>query len=116
MPQNPNADNNLTKLRQITDFEDSLNKNPNDSQLLLQLAHLLNDSGFKRKAIEKYNDYLKVDPKNADVLVDRGVCYYDLHQYDEAINSMESAIKDSAGSSNRPNEFGNCKYGRRKYR
>jgi tetratricopeptide (TPR) repeat protein len=90
---NPHAGADLNKLRQITEFEDSLRQNPNDSQLLLQLAHLLNDSGFKEKAIEKYNDYLKTDPKNADVMVDRGVCYYEVHKYEDAINSMESALK-----------------------
>jgi len=92
IPDNPHAGADLNKLRQITEFEDSLKQNPNDSQLLLQLAHLLNDSGFKEKAIERYNDYLKVDPKNADVLVDRGVCYYELRKFDDAIISMEKAL------------------------
>jgi len=93
IPDNPHAGADLNKLRQITEFEDSLKQNPNDSHLLLQLAHLLNDSGFKEKAIEKYNVYLKIDTKNADVLVDRGVCYYEVHKYDDAINSMEKALK-----------------------
>jgi len=90
---NPHAGADLNKLRQITEFEDSLKHNPNDSQLLLQLAHLLNDSGFKEKAIERYNDYLKVDSKNADVMVDKGVCYYELQRFDEAISSMGNALK-----------------------
>ncbi|MDP1994604.1 MAG: tetratricopeptide repeat protein, partial [Ignavibacteria bacterium] len=30
---------------------------------------------------------------NADVLVDMGVCYFDLQKYDEAIPLMEKAIK-----------------------
>jgi tetratricopeptide (TPR) repeat protein len=93
IPDNPHAGADLNKLKQITEFEDSLKRNPKDAQLLLQLAHLLNDSGFKEKAIERYNEYLKVDPKNADVMVDRGVCYYDLHKFDDAINSMENALK-----------------------
>jgi tetratricopeptide (TPR) repeat protein len=26
-------------------------------------------------------------------MVDRGVCYYEVHKYEDAINSMESALK-----------------------
>lgn len=90
---NPHAGVDLNNLEQINTYEESLKKNPGDKETLLNLAHLLNDSGLKTKAIERYNNYLKLDPKNADVLVDMGVCYYETGKNDEAISAMEKALK-----------------------
>ena len=90
---NPQTGVDMANLEQITSLEETVKKNPNDYQTLLQLAHLLNDSGFKAKAIEKYKAYLKHDPDNADVLVDMGVCYYETGNNNEAISLMEKAIK-----------------------
>lgn len=90
---NPHAGVDLNSLNQITELEKTVNQNPNDKKSLLTLAHLLNDSGFKDKAIERYQEYLKLDPKNADVWVDMGVCYYDRGKNDEAISAMEKALK-----------------------
>lgn len=83
----------LTSLNRINQIDAQLKAEPNNFDLLLQLAHLKNDSGFKEEAITLYTKYLEKFPDNADVLVDRGVCYYELQQYDEAISSMEKAIK-----------------------
>ena len=90
---NPHAGVDLNSLNQITELEKTVRNNPNDKETLLQLAHLLNDSGFKDKAVERYHDYLKLDPKNADVWVDMGVCYYDTKHNDEAISAMEKALQ-----------------------
>ncbi len=90
---NPHAGVDLNNLEQINSYEESLKKNPGDKETLLNLAHLLNDSGLKTKAIERYNDYLKLDPQNADVLVDMGVCYYETGKNNEAITAMEKALR-----------------------
>jgi len=90
---NPHAGVDLNNLEQINTYEESLKKNPGDKETLLNLAHLLNDSGLKAKAIERYNDYLKLEPQNADVLVDMGVCYYETGKNNEAIAAMEKALK-----------------------
>jgi tetratricopeptide (TPR) repeat protein len=82
----------LTNLNKINSLEEELKNQPNDSKLL-ELAHLLNDSGFKDKAIEKYKLYLKSNPGVADVLVDMGVCYYETGKNDEAIKWMKEALK-----------------------
>lgn len=82
----------LQNLQRINDLESELKQNP-DQKKLLELAHLLNDSGFKEKAIEKYKEYLKNDSRNPDVLVDMGVCYYDLGNYDDAVRQMKEALK-----------------------
>lgn len=83
----------LKKTQQINNLEQELKNNPDNLDTMLKLAHLLNDSGFHERAIEKYETYLKSDPNNADVMVDMGVCFFELHQYDKAIEVMQSAIK-----------------------
>lgn len=88
---NPGVD--LGSLEQINSLESKVKNDPNNKELQLQLAHLLNDSGFKTRAIEEYRKYLKVDPKNADVWVDMGVCYFETGKNQDAINSMERALK-----------------------
>lgn len=90
---NPHSGVDMNQLQKINDLEKVVNANPNDYVSLLNFAHLLNDSGFKDKAIEKYNIYLKSNPKEADVWVDLGVCYYDTHKYDDAIRCMKEGIK-----------------------
>ncbi|MCX7876632.1 MAG: tetratricopeptide repeat protein [Melioribacteraceae bacterium] len=88
-----NTGADLSKLEEINNLENILKSNPEDYKTLLDLAHLLNDSGFKEKAIEKYQQYLKKFPKEADVLVDMGVCYYELGQNQNAIMYMKEALK-----------------------
>ncbi len=83
----------LQNLQQINVLDEKIKTNPEDFTSLLELAHLLNDSGFKDRAIEKYKQYLVANPKDADVLVDMGVCYYELGKYNEAINQMKEALK-----------------------
>lgn len=83
----------LQRLQEINSLEEELKSNPNDKTKLLTLAHLLNDSGFKEKAIERYKQYLKIDSQNADVMVDMGVCYFELDNNNEAIRWMKEALK-----------------------
>lgn len=82
----------LTSLNEIKFLEEKVKNNPEDLNSLLSLSHLLNDSGFYVKAIEHYKRYLAKDTKNVDVIVDMGVCFYQLGDYDSAIKAMESGI------------------------
>ena len=88
-----NSGIDLANIDRINQLDAQLKSEPNNYDLLLQLAHLRNDSGFKEEAIKLYTKYLEKFPNNADVLVDMGVCYFDLQQYDQAITPMEKAIK-----------------------
>ena len=83
----------LSKLEEIKTLEENVASNPENSDQLLKLAHLLNDSGFSEKAIERYKSYLNIKPNEPDVIVDMGVCYYQQSDYNSAIETMESAIK-----------------------
>jgi len=90
-PQGSGID--LASIDRINQLDTQLKSEPNNYDLILQLAHLKNDSGFKEDAIKLYQNYLVKFPNNTDVLVDMGVCYFDLKNYDEAIPAMEKAIK-----------------------
>ncbi|MDP3580708.1 MAG: tetratricopeptide repeat protein, partial [Ignavibacteria bacterium] len=89
---NPHAGVDLNQLEQITELQKTVDSNPGNLEALLNLAHLLNDSGFKDKAIERYEQYLKQNSKAADVWVDMGVCYFELGKNSEAISKMEKAL------------------------
>ncbi|HEX2983110.1 MAG TPA: tetratricopeptide repeat protein [Ignavibacteriales bacterium] len=88
-----NSGVDLNSLNKINQLESAVNANPSDKESLLQLAHLLNDSGFYERAVNRYNQYLKIVPNVPDVLVDLGVCYYSLGKYAEAKTEMMKAIK-----------------------
>ncbi|HKI78541.1 MAG TPA: tetratricopeptide repeat protein [Ignavibacteriaceae bacterium] len=90
-PQNSGVD--LSNLQKINELEAQVKANPNDTESLLALAHLKNDSGLYQQAIVNYRQYLEKNPKNADARVDMGVCYYNLQDYKTAISEMEEALK-----------------------
>ncbi|MEW6701617.1 MAG: tetratricopeptide repeat protein [Bacteroidota bacterium] len=83
----------LNSLEQINSLEEIVKKNPKDYDSLIRLAHLLNDSGLKERAIEKYKLYLTKFPKDTNVLVDMGVCYFETGKNEEAISAMEKALR-----------------------
>jgi len=83
----------LSKLQEIKTLEDRIATEPNNTEILLKLGHLLNDSGFYEKAIKRYKNYLTMKPNEPDVIVDMGVCYFQLGDFNSAISTMESAIK-----------------------
>ncbi|RMD50044.1 MAG: tetratricopeptide repeat protein [Ignavibacteria bacterium] len=90
---NPHAGVDLNALQNIRNLEAQVKANPNDLNALLQLAHLLNDSGFYQKAIDRYKEYLAKNPDVPDVLIDMGVCYYNLGNYEEALKAMQKGVK-----------------------
>ena len=84
---------NLEELNTIKKLEEEVNKNPNNYENLLLLAHSLNDAGFYEKAIVHYEKYLKKFSKRTDVIVDYGVCYFELKKYEKAITILKSALQ-----------------------
>jgi len=96
----------LNSLNEIKLLEEKVKNNPSDLKSLLSLSHLLNDSGFYDKAIENYKKYLTKDSKNVDVIIDMGVCYYQLGDFDSAIKTMEKGV-----SINPKHQIGNFNLG-----
>jgi tetratricopeptide (TPR) repeat protein len=84
---------NLSNVNQINTLKDEVEKNPADKDKILELANLENDSDLFEPAIIYYKKYLDLSPGDADVLVDMGVCYYNLQNYKEAVAMMTEALK-----------------------
>lgn len=84
---------NLNNLQLINDLEAKLNVNPDDTETLLRLADLNNDSGFYEKAIPLYKRYLTKIPSDADARIDMGVCFYNIGNYYTAIKEMKTALE-----------------------
>ncbi len=90
---NQNLSVDLNNIQRINELEAKVKSNPNDHQSLLELAHLRMDSGLFEQAIKNYKEYLNHHPKEADVIVDMAVCYFNLKDYETAISFMKDAIK-----------------------
>ncbi|GJQ64772.1 MAG: hypothetical protein SCALA702_38250 [Melioribacteraceae bacterium] len=90
---NPHGGVDMNSLQKINELQQAYENNPENTRALIDLAHLLNDSGFYEKAIQRYKEYLEISPKEADVWVDMGVCYYQLQQYDSAISAMNKGLE-----------------------
>jgi tetratricopeptide (TPR) repeat protein len=85
----------LTNAVEIGQLEEKISANPSDTAAVLQLGHLYNDSRFFEKAIEKYLQYLKSNPKNAEVIIDMGVCFFNLNKYAQADSIVKIALRFS---------------------
>ena len=83
----------LGSLQNINNLEAKLTANPDDTETLLELAHLKNDSGFYDKAIPLYQRYLEKFPEDADARIDMGVCMFNLGDFDNAIREMKKALE-----------------------
>jgi tetratricopeptide (TPR) repeat protein len=83
----------LNNIQKINELEARVKADPTNKELLLQLAHLKNDSRMYQQAIVDYKKYLTMVPGNADARVDMGVCYYNLGDFKTAISEMETALK-----------------------
>lgn len=88
-----NSSVDLNKMNEINKLEEIVKSNPGNHEALLSLGHLLNDNGFYEKAIVKYETYLKGHGDNVDVIVDLGVCYFELKKYDQAIKTIKSGLE-----------------------
>ena len=65
---------------------------------------LIGDEYFKvgryNKAIEAYNDFLKLKPKHVKTIYNRGRCYQELGQYNNALKDFNLVIKLDANNEN----------------
>ncbi len=70
-----------------------LEKDPNNTKALVQLANDYFDTGNHEKAVEAYEKALKIDPRNADVLTDMGISYRKLGKPEIAAESFRKAVQ-----------------------
>ncbi|MBU1100681.1 MAG: tetratricopeptide repeat protein [Bacteroidetes bacterium] len=77
----------------VVTYEKYVALQPGDFTMILEFSHFLHDNGIWQKAIFNYDKYLAKFPSNADVLVDQGVCYFSLSDYENAKRVMTNALK-----------------------
>lgn len=90
-PANNSVD--LSALQQINALRTVVKNDPTNKEKTLELAHLLNDSGFFEEAISFYQKYLSMNPSDPDAIIDMGVCYFNLKNYAVADSVMKTALK-----------------------
>jgi len=83
----------LNSLQKLNTLRDTYSRDTSNHAVLLELAHLLNDSGLIDEAIEKYQAYIKTHPGIPDVMIDLGVCYFEKNDYATADSIMRAAVK-----------------------
>jgi hypothetical protein len=96
----------------LAPFEAAVKAQPADPAALLRLANALHDNRMMPRAIETYQKYLAMRPKDPDARTDMGICYFQMAQVDTAnmMDLLESAAREmltaSRGSpSHQPSAF-----------
>ncbi len=87
-------------LQMVKDYKERLARNPNDLQANIGLGNLEFDSSQWLKAIEYYSRALTIDPKNADVRVDRAIAYHSSGQNDEARKELQRVTREQPNHKN----------------
>lgn len=82
----------LENVQRINELEAVVKRDSSNLNTVLELAHLLNDSGMKDRSVPYYLMYLRANPGNADVQVDLGVVYYEMQQFDMAKARMRKGL------------------------
>lgn len=74
--------------------ERKLRATPTDSMLVISAANLAYDLGDFENAARHYRTFLeKIDPKNAQVIIDYGFVLFQLGKVDEGIAKVEGVVK-----------------------
>lgn len=86
---------NMEAVNHLNELEQQVSANPSDAKLRLHLANFAHDNRFCDKAIQHYRKYLELEPRDADALVDLGICFNDIGNLDEAKIWMKKALEVS---------------------
>lgn len=66
-------------------------QNPEDAQAVLELANLNFDIKNWSRAVQLYEQFLKLRPDNPDVISDMGICYRELGEFQKALDLFDRA-------------------------
>lgn len=72
----------------LAPLEAAVKAQPADAGALLKLANALHDSRLMSRAVEAYQKYLTMRPKDPDARTDLGICYFQMAQTD-TVNMMQ---------------------------
>jgi cytochrome c-type biogenesis protein CcmH/NrfG len=71
---------------------EALKRNPKDTETLAKVGNLYYDAQLYSKAIEYYQQALKITPANADVRTDMGTAMFYLGDSDKALAEFEKSL------------------------
>lgn len=77
----------------LADYMKQAKENPKDLRSRLTLANIFYERGKFAEAKGWYEESLKLDPKNTDIIVDQGVCYRELKDPAKAMELFDEALK-----------------------
>jgi Tfp pilus assembly protein PilF len=78
---------------EINELKRLLQNDPDNFQALVRLGNLHYDVRMWEQAAGYYERAVEVEPGNADVRTDLGVCYRNMGRFDEALNAFTAAHK-----------------------
>ena len=94
----------VASMAEIESLQQAVDANPRDAGARLRLANMLHDHGMLMRAIDNYNDYLELEPRDPNARVDLGICYDQLALQDSshaaryfslAVREMQTAATNS---------------------
>jgi tetratricopeptide (TPR) repeat protein len=74
-------------------YRQTLTKNPNDLEALIDLGNLYFDNKMYQLAINTYQRALDIDPKNYDVRTDTAIAYFYAGATDTAIEELQKVLE-----------------------
>lgn len=83
----------LALMQQLGEMENRVKAQPENLEMMLELAHGFNDAGVADKAIFYYQKYLGLKPQSPEVIIDMGTCYFNLKKFEQADSIMRTALK-----------------------
>ena len=90
---NPGAGNVKDEIKQkMADLEKAANENPNDTTKLLEYAEFMGMAHKPDKAIDGYTRYLKINPKNVEVLVALSSLYFQKKDFTNSLATINKAV------------------------
>jgi tetratricopeptide (TPR) repeat protein len=88
----PEGHPSLDTASQIQSLEDLSRKDPGNPDYRIQLGNAYYDMGQYQKAIDAYQEGLKLRPQDAAVETDLGTCYHYLGQSDRALGVLDHVL------------------------
>lgn len=96
-PQSQQGDMQAKLAQAAGPLMEAVNKNPNDYDSLVKLGNLFYDGQQYAGAVQYYERAVGIHPENVDVRTDLGTAYWYSGNADQAIASLETALKYSPG-------------------
>jgi len=97
-PLDRDVENCLNELRsEIKMFVKAVERTPGNAPLRERLARRYLLVRDYQRAAEHYSAFLNLEPKNAGVWNNLGICYKKLEQFDKAVSAFQKAVEQDAG-------------------